>query len=714
MRSIPLSALLLAVTALAACSDDGAGRGGTTPDTVPDTAADAEQDGDTEPDVAEEADVADPDAADDGASDGEPSNTDPADAPPDIGLDSADVGELGDPLDWGLAEPGPFTVGYRRIEWTYQAPWHDEPRTVPVDLWYPATDTAGETPSYHRGLFPDRDAYEGATLAPSVYGDTYPVHLHSHGSEGFGGTSAFLMRHFASHGWVCVAPNHVGNLLGADEQPRPAETYLNRPRDLTEALNAVEALPEDDPLAGLADTSNVVLSGHSFGVYTVWAAIGADFHDATIRRRCASAELSALGCADDEVAGMLAGLGDRRIKAAIGLAGSVRRSFFGPLGHRAVTVPFLSMSGSEDPVGADAQFETTSGVDLTWVELGGGCHQSFALGGCPTLANPIAFEIVRVYALAFARAHVLGDDGAAVTALLDGSAVHEPDVVTWRHHPADPGLDEERWGAPPEFASGEQVVDDTLEGVRIVHRTTDDPRPLSYWVVLVDPTAEGIDFTVTAANGDDPRETTLQPTRHFVDEVGATVGVNAHFFSPWPPEDSFAEVIGLSASDGDVYSGFDADYDVGVAFTPERTPVFVEEGSGEGIVTVPDVEIDDAVGAREAILRDGVNTATWEELHPRTGIGVTGDGRLVLMVVDGRQDGVSEGMTTPEMADVMAAFGVMDAINLDGGGSSTLVLASPQGALLNEPVGVGLPGSERPVGSSLGIYAEARRFGFSE
>ena len=125
---------------------------------------------------------------------------------------------------------------------------------------------------------------------------------------------------------------------------------------------------------------------------------------------------------------------------------------------------------------------------------------------------------------------------------------------------------------------------------------------------------------------------------------------------------------------------------------------------------MPAVAIDDAVGAREVIVRGGVNTASWNELHPRTAIGIDSASRLVLVVVDGRQDGVSEGMTTPELAEVMLEFGVVDAINLDGGGSSTLVVADPQGRVRNVPVGFALPGTERDNGSNFGVYADARRF----
>lgn len=62
--------------------------------------------------------------------------------------------------------------------------------------------------------------------------------------------------------------------------------------------------------------------------------------------------------------------------------------------------------------------------------------------------------------------------------------------------------------------------------------------------------------------------------------------------------------------------------------------------------------------------------------HPRTAVGISADGRRVLLVVvDGRQPPYSEGMTLPELARLMLALGATDAINLDGGGSSTMVVA---------------------------------------
>ena len=68
--------------------------------------------------------------------------------------------------------------------------------------------------------------------------------------------------------------------------------------------------------------------------------------------------------------------------------------------------------------------------------------------------------------------------------------------------------------------------------------------------------------------------------------------------------------------------------------------------------------------------------------NPRTAVGVTGDGRLLLVVVDGRQSGYSAGMTLEELAGVMVRLGARTAVNLDGGGSSTMVV---NGVVANRP-----------------------------
>lgn len=85
--------------------------------------------------------------------------------------------------------------------------------------------------------------------------------------------------------------------------------------------------------------------------------------------------------------------------------------------------------------------------------------------------------------------------------------------------------------------------------------------------------------------------------------------------------------------------------------------------------------------------------------HPRTAAGITKDGALLLVTVDGRQKGLSRGMSLAELADRMIAEGAVEAVNLDGGGSTTCVV---HGGIVNSPS----EGKERPVADALLIFAD--------
>jgi exopolysaccharide biosynthesis protein len=81
--------------------------------------------------------------------------------------------------------------------------------------------------------------------------------------------------------------------------------------------------------------------------------------------------------------------------------------------------------------------------------------------------------------------------------------------------------------------------------------------------------------------------------------------------------------------------------------------------------------------------------------HPRTAIARLKDGRMLVATVDGRQPGVSAGMSLPELADLLLEFGASEAINLDGGGSTTMVV---NGRLVNNPSD---QTGERPVSDAI-------------
>ena len=339
----------------------------------------------------------------------------------------ADVPTIGDPRAWDVRQRGPFHVGHRVLSVTY-APRGGvtASRTIPVHVWYPTFAIDGPHPTYQR-LFRDAEAISDAPPAPPAHGAMYPVQVYSHGDRGFPGTSHFLMRYFATHGWVSVAPEHVGNTLSDTPMPRHFDIYHLRAQDVRAALDHVAALPAGDPLAGRCDTRRVVLSGHSFGTHTIWSVGGATYDLALARTRCTPD----VSCVDADLEVLRGGGRDPRVVAAIPMAGSIDRGLFGPDGHRTVTIPILSMSGTADPVGADAQFMTTAPVDVTWIDVRGGCHQYFALGGCPEIPDSFQDTIVSTWALAFARRHVLSDDDATVRGVLDNS-IPLSDRVTYR------------------------------------------------------------------------------------------------------------------------------------------------------------------------------------------------------------------------------------------------------------------------------------------
>jgi len=119
-------------------------------------------------------------------------------------------------------------------------------------------------------------------------------------------------------------------------------------------------------------------------------------------------------------------------------------------------------------------------------------------------------------------------------------------------------------------------------------------------------------------------------------------------------------------------------------------------------------EAETVVGAGPLLLEQGkVNVRTTEEniaadisrgRAPRSAIGIKGDGTMLMVVVDGRSS-LSCGMTLEELANFFLRLGAVDAINMDGGGSSEMVI---NGAIVNRPS----DGSERPISMGIGLFAK--------
>ena len=117
-------------------------------------------------------------------------------------------------------------------------------------------------------------------------------------------------------------------------------------------------------------------------------------------------------------------------------------------------------------------------------------------------------------------------------------------------------------------------------------------------------------------------------------------------------------------------------------------------------------EVDDALHAGPVLMHEGKIRVTSDEevffgstisnIHPRTAAGYRNSGELVLLVVDGRQID-SRGVDLQELAILMRDLGCVEAINLDGGGSSAMVV---DGKLLNRPAGTT---SQREVMSAIAV-----------
>lgn len=124
-----------------------------------------------------------------------------------------------------------------------------------------------------------------------------------------------------------------------------------------------------------------------------------------------------------------------------------------------------------------------------------------------------------------------------------------------------------------------------------------------------------------------------------------------------------------------------------------------------------------AVGGLPVLLADSVTTPGLDSVgganfgpvrHPRTAVAVRGDRRrLLLVTVDGRQPGYSEGMTLVELAGFLRAIGATDAINLDGGGSTTMAVRRSDGsvAVVNRPSD---RTGERAVANALALVRHCR------
>jgi hypothetical protein len=234
-------------------------------------------------------------------------------------------------------------------------------------------------------------------------------------------------------------------------------------------------------------------------------------------------------------------------------------------------------------------------------------------------------------------------------------------------------------------------------------------------ILEIDLAAPGLCFAVTPPNGAKPGDTTRQRTSDFVAQMGAQIGINGTFYTlagsgpgPGGQTEYYADLTYFAYSGGNpvsTWSGTGDPHERGVNVEPDNSTYFIKPYNvmhADYEVRPVGITLHNGIASYDGILIKSVITATDANLHPRTAMGLRNKSTLFLFVVDGRWPGYSEGMTTIEIAQLLQSdYGVTDAINLDGGGSTTLVFADPTVHVLNLPS----DGTERLQGCNFAVLA---------
>lgn len=272
--------------------------------------------------------------------------------------------------------------------------------------------------------------------------------------------------------------------------------------------------------------------------------------------------------------------------------------------------------------------------------------------------------------------------------------------------------------ASPAFA--QVVQSQPFDGVTLYSITQTSPRPNNIRLLSIDLANPNIKFRNSQRdpglpNGD---ETITQTTRQFTNEQSAQIAINTSFFRL----DNGGQALptnnnGLLVSDGDKISPWDATNQVGINLSSTNVPTLVTAPSSRptGYETTPTgIALYNAVRGSDRLLNNGTNVAPADStvagaflnLNPRTAMGYTADNKLLLATIDGRQSGFSEGMYLREVADLLKSYGATQAMNLDGGGSTTMAFdyygdGFKRSQMINHTPGL----AERYVGASLAVFA---------
>jgi len=228
------------------------------------------------------------------------------------------------------------------------------------------------------------------------------------------------------------------------------------------------------------------------------------------------------------------------------------------------------------------------------------------------------------------------------------------------------------------------------------------PRPLKTHFLMIDLTSKSLEIRTIAGDdpdGNGPAESQLTSPVALFKKYNAVAAVNANAFDSLSKEKTAhpnwfegqpVDIHGMVVSEGKTVSPVETG----------RTVFWIDSNQKPHLGNpVEGASVAEAVSDWFSPLIVNSNVipdASDSEKHPRTALGFDDSGKwLLLAVVDGRQPGYSEGVSLYELAKIMKARGCTQSINLDGGGSSIMVIREPDNTVgtLNRPS----DGAPRPV-----------------